>query len=140
MVHSFVGGLKIQMLDNFVTFEGSPNGSRGKAIRVTLGPNRSFLLSRPAWERMGEPKAVELAFDAVDRKIAMRPCAPEKKNAFRVAQRANGSHRVIYAGAFLTHFNIHAAHTVLFDDVQFTQDKSMILNLANVTRVGRGSR
>ena len=28
------------MLDNFVTFEGSPNGSRGgKAIGVTLGPN-----------------------------------------------------------------------------------------------------
>ena len=56
------------MLDNFVTFEGSPNGSRAKAIRVTLGPNRTFLISRPTWERMGNPKAVELAFDAVDRK------------------------------------------------------------------------
>ena len=128
------------MLDNFVTFEGSPNGSRGKSIRVTLGPSRAFLMSRPTWERMGNPKAVELAFDAVDRKIAMRPCEPEKKNAFRVAQRSCGTHRVVYAGAFLTHFNIHSAHTVLFDDVQFTPEKAMILNLANVTRIGRGSR
>ena len=128
------------MLDNFVTFEGSPNGSRAKAIRVTLGPNRTFLISRPTWERMGNPKAVELAFDAVDRKIALRPCDPQKKNAFRVAQRSTGSHRVIYAGAFLAHFNIHPAHTVLFDDVQFTPDKTMILDLAKVTRVGRGSR
>lgn len=126
------------MLDNFVTFEGSPNGNRGKAMRVTLGPNRSFLLSRTAWERMGEPKSVELAFDAVERKIAMRPCPPDKKNAFRVTPRSSGTHRMIYAGAFLTHFNIHAAHTVLFDEVEFTPEKTMILSLTKVTRVGRG--
>ena len=140
MVHSFVGGLKIQMLDNFVTFEGAPNGRRGETLRVTLGPNRTFLMSRSAWERMGRPDAVTLAFDAVDRKIALRPCPPDKKNAFRVAKRSSGSHRVVYAGAFLTHFNIYAPHTVLFDNPEFTPDKSMILNLGNVTRIGRGSR
>ena len=69
----------------------------------------------------GPGTAVELAFDAVDRKIAMRPCDPDKKNAFRVAQSSAGTHRVVYAGAFLTHFNIHPAHTVLFDDVQFAR-------------------
>ena len=130
--------LKIKMLDNFVTFEGTPNGSRGKVMRVTLGPSRSFLLSRSVWERMGEPQAVELAFDAVDRNIAMRPCPPDKKNAFRVTPRSSGSHRMIYAGAFLTHFNIHPAHTVLFDEVEFAPDKTMILNLTKVTRVGKG--
>lgn len=128
------------MLDNFVTFEGSPNAKRGETVRVTLGPSRTFLMSRSAWERIGRAEAVELAFDAVDRKIAMRPCPPDKKNAFRVAQRSTGSHRVVYAGAFLTHFNIHAAYTVLFDEVEFTPEKSMILDLAKVTRVGRGSR
>ena len=128
------------MLDNFVTFEGSPNGRRGERVRVTLGPNKAFLMSNAAWELLGRPEAVELAFDAVDRKIALRPCPPARANAFRVARRSSGSHRVVYAGAFLTHFNVHSQHTVLFEAPEITPEGSMILSLTKTTRVGRGSR
>ena len=128
------------MQDNFVTFEGAPNGTRGNRVRVTLGPSKAFLMSDSAWKLFGEPAAVELAFDAVDRKIALRPCSPERRNAFRVAQRSSGSHRVIYAGAFLRHFNIDPQHTVLFDDPEVTPEGTVILNLTRTTRIGKGSR
>ena len=128
------------MHNNFVTFEGAPNGARGNRVRVTLGPNKAFLLSDSAWKLFGEPEAVELAFDAFDRMIALRPCPPDRRNAFRVAPRSSGSHRVIYAGAFLTHFNIDPEYTVLFDDPQITPEGSIILNLTRTTRVGKGPR
>lgn len=140
MIQSCIGGIKTKMLDNFVTFEGAPNGSRGERVRVTLGPSRTFLMSNSAWKLFGAPETVELAFDPVDRKIALCPCPPDRKNAFRVAQRSTGSHRVVYAGAFLTHFNIHPQHTILFDTPEITPDGAMILNLTRATRVGKGSR
>ena len=128
------------MLDNFVTFEGAQNGKVGEKVRVTLGPNRTFLLSRAAWEAMGSPEAVELAFDAIDRKVALRPCPPERRNAFRVVKKSTSSYRVIHAGAFLTHFKIRPPHTLLFDSPEITPERTMILDLQKTTRVGRGSR
>ena len=107
------------MLDNFVTLEGSPNVSRGgKAIGVTLGTNRTFPIGRPTRGRMGggPGTAVELAFDAVDPQDRHSPVrAPANRTRSASPGAPAGTHRVVYAGAFLTHFNIHPAHTVLFE-------------------------
>ena len=129
------------MLDNFVTFQGEQNGPRaGDKIRVTWGANRAIRLSRGAWERIGSPEAVELAFDAVDRKIAVRPCPADRANAFRVTSRERGRAGQIHAGAFLTHFNLRIPHTLLFDAPEITLERTMILDLARTTRVGRAWR
>ena len=126
------------MLDNFLTFQGEQNGPRrGDKIRVTLGPQRMIRLSRGAWERMGRPEAAELAFDAVERKIAIRPCPPEKANAFRITERERGLARQIHAGAFLTHFKIRTPHTLLFEGPEITPEGALILSLERTTRVGR---
>lgn len=122
-------------------FEGNPNGRRRDKARVTLGPSRTFLLNEHAHRAIGSPGAVELMFDGNRRLIGMRPCDPHKANAFPL-KRASGrlKHRIISAGAFLTHNKLKTDRTMLFVDIDIDPDGTVVLDLAKTIYVTRGSR
>ena len=127
--------------ENWTVFEGQPfKQSKGSEPRVTLGVRNTFYMNLIAWETMGAPAAVELLYDGNRRKIGMRPVDPRRKNAFKVANHADGSWRRISAAAFCQHFRISVEGTILFLDPEFSPDGLLTLDLITTTNVSRGAR
>lgn len=128
------------MISHWTKFEGHPNGKSKEKARITLSPRRFFALNGHAFNAIGSPSAVEFYFDENERKIGMLPCDPFKKNAFAVRKEKGKDFHVIYAGAFLTHFSLKSARTILFNEPDITSNGMLVLDLKNTINVGRGSR
>lgn len=128
------------MLQHWTIFEGMPNGKRREMARVTLGPNRALVLNGHAYNAMGEPRAVEMMFDANRNMIGLRPCDPHKKNAFVFKQSKQGKHVQLSIGAFLTHLDIKPTRTILFEEIDITAEGILSLDMTKTTIVSRGSR
>jgi len=130
------------MIAHWTVFEGVPNGRRSELARITLGPNRSLQFNAHAYQAFGEPKAVEMLFDGNRKMMGLRPCDPQKKNAFTfrpAGGRATKNFRVSI-GAFLTHFGIKPERTVLFEEIDISADGILTLDMTKTTVVSRGSR
>jgi hypothetical protein len=128
------------MLEHWKLFEGAPNGRRREKARITLGQKKAFMLNRYAYEALGAPSAVELLFDEHRDMIGIRPCDPRKQNAFPIKSVRNGSHKHIHAGAFLMHFAVSVTRRILFEEIDFSKDGMLILDLHKITYISRGSR
>ncbi len=126
----------------WITFEGRQHRTLARREpRVTLGHKGTFYLNGIAYELLGSPAAVEMLFDGNRRIIGMRPIDPRKRNAFSVKHHGKGgSYKRISAAAFCRHFRLKTAETVLFEEIDVDNEGIMKLDLARVTRVGRGSR
>lgn len=121
-------------------YAGSPNGKKREQARVTISVNRSILMNDHAFRAFGSPSAVQLMFDGDRRLIGMRPCDPQKKNAFPVKLALQGRHHIVYAGGFLTHINLKTDRTILFDEIDIDPDGTVVLDLSKTIYVTRGSR
>ena len=128
------------MIKHWTVFEGAQGGRREEKARVTLSPNRTFGLNEHAYRAIGSPAAVEMMYDAGRHMIGLRPCDPQKKNAFLVKSRLKGKHFQISSGAFLNHFDIKAERTMRFERVDVEPDGTLALDLSLTTVVTRGSR
>lgn len=128
------------MIGHWTKFEGTPNGRRREAARITLAPNCTISFNAHAFRAFGEPSAFELFFDGNRNMIGLLPCDPQKKNAFPIRKRRNGKHVHISIGAFLTHFSIKPTSTMLFDEIDLDQDGMIVLDMKKTTNVSRGSR
>jgi len=128
------------MLERFTRFEGSPNGKSKETIRVTMSPRKFLALNALAYRALGSPAAVELYYDALEKKIAIHRCDPTKQYAFRVRKEKGKEYYVIYAGAFCTHFMIRTKRTILFDKAELNPDRTIVLDLAKTINISRGSR
>lgn len=128
------------MIEHWKLFEGAPNGRRKERARVTIGPNKAFLLNRFAYEAFGSPSAVELLFDENRSLIGIRACDPQKQNAFPVKTVPKSSHKFVHAGSFLTHFAINISRRILFEEIDINKDGMLILNINKITYISRGSR
>lgn len=128
------------MINHWTVFEGMQNGRRSERVRVTLNRHRTMVLNQVAYKGIGEPKAVELMFDANRKLIGLRRCDPGKKNAFFIRPSKQGRHVSIALGSFLTHFDIKPTRTILFEDPMVDAHGLLTLDLTKTTAVGRGSR
>jgi len=108
--------------------------------RVTLGKSRTILLNAHAYEAFGAPAAVELLFDGNRNVIGLKPCDPQKKNAFPFRKSKQGKHVQIAVGSFLTHFEIKPTRTMLFEEIDIDRDGILSLDMTKTTAVSRGSR
>jgi hypothetical protein len=127
------------MINHWTIFEGMQNGRRRQRVRVTLNKHRTMVLNQVAYKGIGEPKAVELMFDANRNMIGLRRCDPAKKNAFHIRPSKQGRHVSIALGAFLTHFEIKPTRTVLFEDPSLDASGLLTLDLTKTTAVSRGA-
>lgn len=128
------------MIKHWTSFEGTPNGKRREMARVTLGKSKTILLNAHAYQAFGEPPAVEMLFDGNRNIIGLKPCDPQKKNAFTFRRSKQGKHVQISIGAFLTHFEIKPTRTVLFEEIDIDSDGILTLDMTKTTAVSRGSR
>ena len=128
------------MIKHWTTFEGTPNGKRKEMARVTLGKSKTILLNAHAYQAIGEPVAVEMLFDGNRNIMGLKPCDPQKKNAFTFRRSKQGKHVQISIGAFLTHFSIKPERTVLFEEIDIDSDGILTLDMTKTTAVSRGSR
>ena len=128
------------MINHWTVFEGMQNGRRSQRPRVTLNKQRTMVLNQIAYKGIGEPKAVELMFDANRKLIGLRRCDPGKKNAFFIRPSKKGRHVSISLGSFLTHFEIKPTRTILFETPMVDADGLLTLDLTKTTTVTRGSR
>ncbi len=106
-------------------------------MRVTLGRN-TFYLNGKAFEALGSPAAVEMAFEGNERMIGLRPVDPGQRNAFRLRQHGKtGNYKRIPASAFCRHIRLDTRRTVLFDQPEIDNDGAMMLDLNATIRVGK---
>ena len=123
------------MIDRFVKFEGSSNQIFRGRLRITLSPKNFFMLNEAAFEALGSPAAVEFYFDAHERKIGVKGCAPEVRYAFRVGK--DRMCYIIHAGAFCRHNLIKTNRRVLFEEPEVRPDQMLVLDMAKTINVSR---
>jgi hypothetical protein len=127
------------MIKHFTEFQGQPNRSDRDQPRVTLNARGVFLLNKKAYDAMEQPGAVTLLFDENNKVIGLRPADPRLKNAFSVKQKDKWNNRTINASPFCKHFGIRVQRTVLFNEVDLTDDGVLLLELTKTTSIGQGS-
>jgi hypothetical protein len=128
------------MIKRWTKFEGSPNGMRRGEPRVTMHKVKTILLNKVMFEAIGSPAAVEMYFDAPRNMIGLKPADKNLRSAFPVKPKGNGTHRLIAAGAFCTHFGIKVEGTILFQRPFIDRDGTLELDLTKTTTIGRGAR
>ena len=99
------------------------------ALYVTMNPKGRIAMSRITYERMGEPKAVNLLFDDVNNLIGIKPTAPAARNAYRVCVGTPRGGRVVHAYRLIQDEGIRLPQTIQFDDPEIDQDGVLVLDL-----------
>lgn len=126
------------MIERWTEFQGSPNRVDRDGLRVTLNSRGTLLLNERAYEAMNTPSAVKLLFDENNSIIGLRAADPQLHNAFPVKQKDKQTNRLIHASPFCKHHGIKVSRTVLFNNVDMTNDGILKLELNKTTSIGRG--
>lgn len=84
-------------------------------------------------------------YDEGTRTIGLKPKDLRHANAFPLKHRKSSrdrkySYRCINAAPFCMHFDIRPEKTMLFNNVDLDDEGTMLLELGQAVRVGRGSR
>jgi hypothetical protein len=103
--------------------------SRHAEIYVSLSPAGKLSINRIAYERMGEPQAVNLLFDAVNNRIGLKPTIRSGRNAYPVTRLTAKGRRAVYGHRLLVENGIDLSATVRFYDAEIDQDGILILDL-----------
>ena len=107
---------------------------------VTMNPKGFIVMSRIAYQRLGEPKAFQLLFDAANSCIGMKPAAASIRNAFPVGPSGRHGGKVVRAFRLMQEFGINLPETVRFHDAEIDPDGILILDLrtAKVSERAKG--
>ena len=126
------------MIERWTEFQGSPNRVDSDGLRVTLNARGTLLLNNRTFEAMDTPSAVQLLFEENRNIIGLRAADPRLHNAFPVKQKDKQSNRLVHASPFCKHHGIKVKRTVLFNNVDMTNDGILKLELNKTTSIGRG--
>lgn len=99
------------------------------ALYVTMNRRGYIAMSGRTFEKLGEPKACNLLFDAVNNRIGLKPAALAARNAFPVAKQGRHGGRLIRAYRLMQEFGIDLPETIHFHDAEIDQDGILILDL-----------
>ena len=126
------------MIERWTEFQGGPNRVDRDGLRVTLNSRGTLLLNGRTYEAMNTPSAVQLLFDENNSIIGLRAADPRLHNAFPVKQKDNQTNRLVHASPFCKHWGIKVKRTVLFNNVDMTNEGVLKLELNKTTSIGRG--
>lgn len=90
----------------FEPFSRRPGPTIRRSPRVTLYRTGAFGLNRPAFERLGEPRAVRFLFDRTARAIGIQPASPDNPDAYRVVRRTTSDSYTVRARRFLRAYEV----------------------------------
>src|SRR5215210_3643772 len=95
---------------------------------VTLQRKGPFSFNQAAFELMGSPEAVELLYDADTERVAFRPVAPDRPQAFPVrAQGKNSVTHIVAGQSFARHYELDTSVARRYAPV--TEDGMLVLDL-----------
>ena len=96
---------------------------------VTMNRRGYIVFSRKTYERLGEPKAFHLLFDAVNNRIGLKPTEPEISNAYPVAKYGKHGGRLVRAWRLMEECGIDLPGTIQFESADLDQDGVLVLDL-----------
>jgi len=96
---------------------------------VTLSQKGHIHLSRGTYEKMGEPKAVQVYFDPANNRFGLKQSTLASRNAFPVCKHGPRGARRIFVGAVLKEFRIDIPATIQFFDADFDDEGILVLDL-----------
>lgn len=115
-----------------VTWKQVPKGDvfgQWAKFYVTMNRRGYIVFSRKTYERLGEPKAFHLLFDAVNNRIGLKPTAPEISNAYPVAKYGKHGGCLVRAWRLMEECGITLPETIHFDGAEVDQDGILVLDL-----------
>jgi hypothetical protein len=98
-------------------------------LYVTLNPKGIFKMNRVAYQRMGEPEAVNVLFDPANSRIGLKPTSRAGRNAYATAPRGPHGGRIVRAYRIITEYALDLPSTVRFYDAEIDPDGILILDL-----------
>ena len=110
------------------------------ALYVTMNRRGFIVMSRVTHQRLGEPKAFQLLFDAVNNRIGLKPAAQSTRNAYPVGPCGPHGGKVVRAYRLMQDFGISLPETIRFHDAEIDQDGVLVLDLRTARVTGRGTK
>ena len=104
---------------------------------VTMNRHGFIVFSRKTYERVGEPKAFHLLFDAVNNRIGLKPTVPGIRNAYPVAKNGKHGGRIVRAWRLMEECGIDLPGTIRFEDADVDQDGILVLDLRTAKVMSR---
>jgi hypothetical protein len=98
-------------------------------IYVTMNARGYIVLGSSAYQRMGEPSAFLLWYDAANNRIGLKPTHVAMKNAFPAAKSGRHGGRLIRARRLLGEFGIIVKETIEFPEAEIDHEGILILDM-----------
>ena len=96
---------------------------------VTMNRRGYIVFRRKTYERLGEPKAFHLLFDAVNNRIGLKPVDLGISNAYPVAKYGKHGGRLVRAWRLMEECAIDLPGTIQFESADVDQDGVLVLDL-----------
>ncbi len=109
-------------------------------LYVTLTRYGEIRFGKRTYERMGEPKALQVYFDAANNRFGLKAAHLEARNAFPVRPKGTGGGRLIRILGVLKENRIEIPETIRFFDADFDDEGILVLDLrtARIPKSVRG--
>lgn len=113
---------------------------RWAALYATMNPKGVIHISHRTYEKLGEPEAFRLLFDAANATIGMQPTRRVSKNSYPTIKKNPDRGRIVRAWAFYKEFKIKLHETVRFTDAEIDSDGILVLDLRRVASAAKPKR
>ena len=98
-------------------------------IYVTLNSKGTIVMNRAAYERLDEPAAFLLFYDAANNSIGLKPTGASMKNAYPALKSGRHGGRKLAAYRLLVECGLHIKDTLEFPDAEIDTDGILVLGL-----------
>ncbi|MBK8465712.1 MAG: hypothetical protein IPL32_07765 [Chloracidobacterium sp.] len=98
-------------------------------VYVTLNSKGTIVMNRAAYERLDEPAAFLLLYDAPNNSIGLKPTVASMKNAYPVLKSGRHGGKKIAAYRLLVECGLQIKDTLKFTDAEIDLDGILLLNL-----------
>ena len=98
-------------------------------LYVTMNGTGTIVMNRAAYERLDEPAAFLLLYDAANNSIGLKPTGASMKNAYPVMKSGRHGGRKVAAYRLLMECGLHIKDTLEFTDAEIDLDGILVLNL-----------
>ena len=124
------------MRPNWKLLKHHPNPAWSR-LYASLSPKGEFRLSRFTWEKLKSPPYVQILFDVVNNRIAIKPVAGPIQDTYPVHKQGSFGGRCIYAFPLMGEHRIELPITVEFPDAYIDEDNYLVLDLRTAITSGR---
>lgn len=98
-------------------------------LYVTLNSKGSLVMNRATHQRLGEPAAFHILWDAANYTIGLKPTYPRVRNAYPVMRSGKHGGKRVSVYRLLTEYGLHIKETLEFPDAEIDENGILLLHL-----------